>query len=75
MKTVRPHEDYYRPSLTLSIVPEEDEEAISAFSVAIPAMEGKTMKRRRIYGLVEHVIDLALEMQRKVHKAKRQVFN
>jgi len=69
MKTVYPDTDS-RPSLSLSIVPEEDEETISTLSVVLPTMEGGNRKKRRLTGLVELIIDMALIMRRKVLKAK-----
>jgi len=73
MKTVYPREDGYRASLSLSIVPEdpEEEEVISVLSNVVPAMEGKTTKKRRLPGFVELVIDMAFIMQRTFFKARR----
>jgi len=74
MKTVYPRDGHYRPSLTLSIVPEEEEEAISVLSVVIPTLEGDmTKRRRRLYGFVELVVDLALIMQRKMRRTNSQI--
>jgi len=69
MKTVYP-DTSYRPSLSLSIVPEEDEEAISTLSVVVPATEGDNREKRRLIGLVELIIDVALIMRRKFLKEK-----
>jgi len=70
MKTVYPEEDYCRKSLTLSIVPEVDEEeeegAANALLTASPGPNEspKTLKRKR--SLVELVVDVALLMRRRV---------
>jgi len=63
MKTVYPEDDYCRKSLTLSIVPEvdeeEEEEAVNAISVVFPHSEEPPKAPKRKPGLVELVLDAA----------------
>lgn len=70
MKTVYPDEDSDRKSITLSIVPEVDEEVEEEPENALPTVflkpeePPKTLKRKR--SLVELVLDVAFLMRRKV---------
>jgi len=70
MKTVYPDEDYCRKSLTLSIVPEvneeEQEEAVNTLSAVFPHPEESPKTFKRKPGLVELVLDVAFLMRRRV---------
>jgi len=69
MKTVYPEEDYCRKSLTLSIVPEVDEEeeqTVNTLSVAFSHTEESPKNLKRKSSLVELVLDVALLIRLKV---------
>jgi len=70
MKTVYPDEDYCRKSLTLSIVPEVDEEEEEKTVNALPTMSPLPEESRKAFkrktSLVELVLDVAFLMGRRV---------